>query len=417
MQRRTIPFLASIGFALALQGCNGEKNPEDTGEDPGTVLPGLCAGDSWGLIDKPEMAVHVATDGADTAAGTYDDPVSSVTAALELTRALTEDRYIAIAPGTYVETIILGSNDNDTVIQGCSTDEVTIEASDSQIPVVSVGVATGVTVQGISVDGGRRSVQVWSNATGILLSDIVVQNASETGVLIHGNGTEATLTNIEVYDTEPTNGGFGYGVALQEGATVTMSGGGVWNSTAVGVLIEDVTAVDISNIEVDGTKANADGYYGRGVQFQSDCGLSTLVDTTISGSDDAGIFVMEPIVYTMTGNTILTTTASAIPDSYATSGDGVVITRGDNNRNPADFDTTLEDNTVTGSDRAGILLDGVTSAVSGNTISDVSFEIVRQNSASVSGNDDVAELSGDDVLDLNLMPLTPVDPGASEAPE
>ena len=120
---------------------------------------------------------------------------------------------------------------------------------------------------------------------------------------------------------------------------------------------------------------------------------------------------MTSLYVSMTGSAVETTGASGIPESSSASGDGVVLTRGEENLDPADYVGALDGNTITGSDRAGILLDGVTVDVSANTVSDSGYEIVSQGPADVSGTDDCTALGDTEALELNLQPLEPIDPG------
>lgn len=405
--------------SLLLAGCDGQKDdtgtaPAETGDSSGTDCAPPCSSGDWGYIAHQDTAVHVSPDGSESGDGSCGDPVSTLEAALAITRERSEDRHIALWPGSYTGTIDITSADDGTILQGCSQEDVLVESNDSDESVFCIVGATDVTLEGITSRNGRRDIQVWSNATGIHLANIRIEEAIETGLLIHGNGTEATIENVEVHDTQTIGGGFGYGISFQEGATVTMTGGGAYNSVAVGLLVEDVISAEISGITVEGTEPDADGYYGRGVQFQSDLGTSTLSDSAIRSVYDAGVFVMEHIDVTVDDVTVEEVLASAIPDSDETSGDGIVITRGDNNRNPAEFATVVERNTVAGAERAGVVLDGVTTTLSDNTVSETDQNYVAQEDADVSGSDagEVVELTGDEVLALNQEPLEPVDPTA-----
>jgi len=383
----------------------------DTGETGDVFVP-PCADGGWGDIDEPESAIHVSASGSAKGDGSMEDPISDLAAALTLTRERKKDKRIAIWPGTYPSNLSLSHEEGDdaTVIQGCSADEVFIEAADAEESVLKVTEATGVVIESVCSRGGTRSIQVWSAAQADLLN-LRIEESIEAGLVIHGNSVVANIENVEVHSTVTTDDGFGYGIAFQEGATVTMSGGGAWDSTSVGLLIEDVSEVTLSGITVDGTNQDDDGLYGRGLQIQEWSGPVYITDSTFSSNFGAGVFAMTSLYVSMTGSAVETTGASGIPESSSASGDGVVLTRGEENLDPADYVGALDGNTITGSDRAGILLDGVTVDVSANTVSDSGYEIVSQGPADVSGTDDCTALGDTEALELNLQPLEPIDPG------
>ena len=412
-------------LALALAAC-GDK--DDTAEPPGdsedsstdTDLvgddtadtaepPTPCADGGWGAITTWETAVHLSTTGTPDGSGTWADPVSEFDAAVALLRKRTGDRQLAIWPGSYSSGLSLTADqgDDDTMVQGCSAAEVTLEAEDASAPVLEIAAATGVVLEGISTRGGTRGIQVWSGAEATL-NDLIVSEATEVGLIVHGNSVQVSLEGVEIH-----GGAGGYGVALQEGATVAMTGGGIYDAATVGMLIDDVAEVTLSGVAIDGTTQDSSGAYGRGLQAQADSGTITVEGSTFSDNQGAGIFAMEVLSLELSGNSISATAASTIPDSATTTGDGIVFTRGEGNRDPATFQGSFDNNVVSDSARAGMVLDGVTCQVSGNSLSGNAVDdILAQGPADVTGTDTVTSLGEAEALGLNLEPLATVDPGA-----
>jgi hypothetical protein len=388
---------------------SGDTAPDSGDSSPPDTQP-PCADGGWGAISPWETAVHVSADGTPEATGTWADPVSDPDAALALLRERGTDKHMAIWPGSYGVKLSLtaASGDSDTVIQGCSAAEVTLEADDASAAVIEIAAATGVSLEGISTRGGTRGIQVWSGAEATL-TDLLVEGATEVGLIVHGNSVQASIEGVEVHG----GGAGGYGIALQEGATVAMSGGGVFDASTVGLLIDDVADVSLSGITVEGTTQDSAGAYGRGVQVQADSGSVTVQASTFTANQGAGIFAMEVLSLDLTGNTVEATAASSIPGSAATTGDGIVFTRGDGNRDPATFQGSFDSNVISDSARAGIVLDGVTCQVSDNTLSgNVAGDILAQGPADISGSDTYTSLGETEALGLNLEPMATVDPGA-----
>jgi hypothetical protein len=425
--------LFTLIFATTLgPGCRPDKDDtgdsdtrhtggdtDDTGSPPPPSPP--CGDGTWGAISSdPATAIHVRTDGSDDGDGSAENPLATIEAALEISRARSEDKLIAIGPGTFETNLLMatdlgdGTTDDGTVIQGCSAVETILEASASDSPVISVSAAVDVVLEGLCTRGGTRGIQVWSLAD-VSISSVVVEDSWGVGLVINGNGTTAALTDVEVYSSRPFfDGSNGYGFAFQEGAVVTMDGGGAYENTGVGILVSDVDEVAISGVTIEGTQRNDDGYYGRGIQIQDFAQVVSIEDSVFRDNHDAGVFSLTTLSFSLSNTTVEGTLASDMPALEGESGDGVVVTRGEDNLDPADYTNELADNTVTGSARAGIVLDGVTAVTTTNDLSGNGYEqegssFFAQGPAVVSGDDTVATLSDDSALGLNLEPMASVD--------
>jgi hypothetical protein len=399
-------------------------SPVDTGPDTAvdTDLPAdpaieACGDGTAGFITSPELAVHVWASAEPDGDGSWGHPFQDLSSALDATRLLAEsDRRIAVWTGEYEANLRLSAHagDDGTVIQGCGMDEVFVDPSDDAAPVVMVSEAQGVTLEGLCTRGGTRNIQIWSDAV-VLVHQVRSTDSAQAGIVVHGAATMATLTDVQVHTPIPGADGLGYGIAIQEGATASISGGSVSGATAVGVFVDDANEVDISDLAISDTVTDASGLYGHGLQVQADTVAVTVDATTFTDNQGAGVFVLQGLGFVLTGSTVDATAAAGIPDSVETTGDGVVISRGDGNINPATFVATLEGNTISGSARAGLLLDGVTAALSSNVLSGNGYGAdvaLAQDSAIFSGTDDVTELAEEDALELNLVPLVAVDPGS-----
>jgi hypothetical protein len=412
-------------LALGLCACGDKDGQDDTAEPadssgidsgdsgdsapPDSEPPNPCADGGWGAISSWETAVHVSAEGSSDGDGSWAAPLSELDAALALLRERESDKQLAIWPGSYTASLVLTASDgdSDTTIQGCSAAEVELEPQDAGDAVLEIAAATGVVLEGISTRGGTRGIQVWSGAE-VTLLDLVVQGSTEVGVIVHGNSVQATLEGVEV-----RGGAGGYGLAFQEGATVAMQAGGSFDASIVGILVDDVAEVALTGVTVEGTTQDSSGAYGRGLQVQDDSGLVSVHSSTFSGNQGAGVFAMEVLSLDLTSNVITATAASTIPGSHATTGDGVVFTRGDGNRDPAIFQGSFTSNVISDSARAGMLLDGVTAQVSDTTLSgNGGGDILAQGPADVTSSDSVTNLDDADALGLNLEPMVTVDPGA-----
>jgi hypothetical protein len=384
----------------------------DTGEQ---VVPPCADGGGWGYIDPTDPeAVHVREGGDDeSGTGTAAQPLASVQAALDLTRASAGERIIAVGAGSFELNLTLSRSDDETTIQGCGPAETVFEGADDEAPVLLVTGSSGITLEGISTRGGTRGIQAWSAAT-ITLHDILVESSRAAGVIIHGNGTVASLEEVYVHGTlSVDDGSGGYGLAFQEGAEVAMTGGGAYDNTAAGIMVSDVESVALHGVIVEGTLQDRQGRYGRGVMIQ-DFASSVIIDegSEIRDNHDAGVFALAPLSFTMSDSTVRGSLASVIPGIEDTSGDAVVVTRGTDKLDPSLYLAALTGNVIEEFERAGILFDGVTAAESDNTIAASDLQVVAQGQADVD-SDRVILLDDEHALVLNLEPMLTLPPSVS----
>lgn len=350
----------------------------DSGE--GTPTP-PCADGGWGLITPDDETIHVRADGSDEGDGGADTPVATLDAALELARGRGGAARFAVGPGTYAAQLGLGelfADADGLTIEGCGPGEVTLEAAADWDSVIRVNGLQDVRLAGFTVSGGRRAVMVYGGATATLES-LEVRDSSRVGIVWDGNLTAGTATDVSVRDTvgDPDDdGAYGYGVLIQ-GAQVTIVGGGVYDSVRAGLLVHDATAsVVLDGFAVENTSPGADGALGRGIQVQELAQLA-MTGGGVSGCSDAGIFARQALAVDLSGVSVADTALAVAPDGGEAAGDGIVVTQGDTDLalDPGTFLFTMADTTVSGSARAGVLLDGVTAELgAGNVLTDNAYD-------------------------------------------
>lgn len=373
---RLLPLVALLGI-----GCKADPGDTDPGDtDPGDsdVPAGPCADGGWGAISDASAAIHVRADGVDTGAGDVEHPVASLATALTLARAAGL-KAIAVGPGTFPASLDLegdlggGLSDDGFAIAGCGDDETVLEAATSRSHVIRVTDAAGVRLEGFAIVGGRRSLWIWGGSTTV--QGVSVAGATRSGIMMDGsnNLTEVTLDDVHVDGVSAdTDGSFGYGIAIQD-ATVTLTNTDVTAATRVGILIDGAFAsATLDAVSVADTAVDDDGRFGRGVQVQS-LSEARLAACAISGNADAGLFALQAVSLDVADSVVTGVDAATTPDG-ATTGDGLVVTQGSDYEYAAStFVASLDGNTVTAPDRAGILLAGVTVDLTDNTITGPGF--------------------------------------------
>ncbi len=120
--------------------------------------------------------------------------------------------------------------------------------------------SNGLAEDGFGVDV-YDGVELWASGCEI------AGNACE-GLVVSGRGTEVTIVDSSVRDTRPNgNGEDGFGIAVQEGAKLSAERCEVVGNTLSGILVVDPgTEVTLEDIVVRDTNPSEDGEGGHGIQ-------------------------------------------------------------------------------------------------------------------------------------------------------
>jgi hypothetical protein len=367
---------------------------------PGEAEP-PCAGGSWGAISDPGGSIHVQPGGDDKGEGTAEEPLASLSAALELARSGSL-RTIAIGAGEFPAALDLLESDSGLVIEACGEDETTLVPESEGAPQLKVTAATDVAVTGLTLQGGDRPLWVWGGGE-LSVSAVTVADANWTGFVVDGPYTIVIAQELTVRGTRAVGGAGGYGAEI-DGATVSWEGGAVLESTGAGVVVSGETAsLSLVDVEISDTLPDDEGRFGRGVQIQS-YATAAVQDCLLERNQDAAIF-------SLLGQEVLVERAqiTSVVESSGDGGDGIVITGIDSDGrelDPASFVATLTDNVIDNAVRAGVLLERVTATLAGNQVTSSGQERVAQEGAVLSGPDAVTELA--DPLPLRRDLLAPL---------
>lgn len=385
MSRLFAPFgvclpLSRAGLLLLAAGCQRQAQPP-------------CA-DGWGAISMPDQSVHVRTDGDDSAPGTGSQPLATLEAALQATRAGLYKR-IALGPGEFAAALDLlgdagaGATDNDLVLEGCSAEETALGPLQADAPQIKVTEAIGVELRGLSLRGGARPLWVWGGAS-VTASQMTILEADWSGFVVDGPYSILDLEEVRVEGSRAVGGVGGYGAEI-DGAQVSWEGGALLDNTAAGIVVNGETAaLELVGVEISETRTDEAGRFGRGLQIQNYASAS-VVDCQLQGNRDAAIF-------SLLGREVLVERASiaTVERASGEGGDGIVATGidpDDRQLDPASFQITLLDNVIDGAPRAGALMERVTAALEGNQVTGAEQQLAAQEGAVLSGPDEVQVLT------------------------
>ena len=323
---------------LLLAACHGSdsKQPGDSVEpvtcgagevlDGEVCVPVACGVGKWGNVVG--ALVYVDVDAAEGGDGSAAAPMRSIQAGLDLA-AERDGGVVAVAAGTYLETVAMGDDHRKVTLAGRCLEMVTIDGSEGgEVPAIDVKGITRtpkVGIEGVTVTGGNYAGLSVQHATLAVRASEVRES---TGVGVTVADAKVTLAGVGVYGTETDEGGnYGRGIEASNGAVLLVTGCIIEGNTEFGVVAATVgTTVDLVDTEVlDSGKSGigvsggatltatrctlqrntgwgvALGNAGTTVHLQDTKVLDTSPNTDVKGN---GIEVSDGAMLTATGCTI-----------------------------------------------------------------------------------------------------------------
>ena len=365
---------------------DGEDDGGDDGGDDGEVLPpGPCGDASYGVFTDPTTLILVTSTGSTGAAGSISDPVPTVAEALAIARSDASRREILVGPGSFSARIALsdgatgGASDAGLHISGCGRSETTLVAADSAQSVVQAVDVSGLRLEAFTLEGGTRGLWL-ANVTGTV-EDIVVEGSLRSGIVFQGSDTGLVGRELKVRDpvvqswtaTDGSTHATGYGITINGvGATgVTLEGVEVTGATGVGILVGGGSTVELDTVAVADMVADSEGL-GRGVQLQGGA-TGSLRELTVSAAIDTALMLVDAYRVEVEDCTLSVTAAADLGSlsttEFSSTGDALVSARSPASVGPAaDFETVVRSCALDSPARAGLVAEGVTLTVTGNTV-------------------------------------------------
>lgn len=243
--------------------------------------------------------------GSDADAGTADAPVATIN------HALTMSRTVALAPGTYRETLSL--RDPASITARCGGHVVLDGADGGEAEaVVSMALDGDVLLDGLTITGGRLHGVMVTRGT-VTLHNVDVVGNRGAGLRVSGSTAiaiaEASIfrENTPAVESEPL--AFGQGIYGDRFGTIAANGITVRENTGLGIFLI-AGALDLTDSRVEGTLSNADGTYGDGIHVEDGAAV-TLRDSLLVNNRNVGLYATQPrTVVTMEDTTILGTLPS-----------------------------------------------------------------------------------------------------------
>ena len=313
--------------------------------DEKTCVPEECGTSTWGNIPLTDDTIHVDADALDGGDGSANEPLQSIQAGVDL--AAQNGGLVAIAAGTYAESIAMDDAHDGVTLAGRCRALVTIDGSEGKpkpaIQLIGSLRQPEISLSGLTITRGQTA-GLWvqhagitashidlreNNVLGLLvavgsatldnvgiydtqlntrgqvgrgidaeagadvsITDSIIQGNHEDGLYAANAGTTVSLVNTHILDTlSLENHASGRGLEVVGGASLTVDGCTIEGNTDVGVRVADVgTNVTLQNTSVRGTLPLADGSNGLGIEVSAGATL-TATDCVIDGNSDGGVVV------------------------------------------------------------------------------------------------------------------------------
>ena len=331
----------SLAAPLLLQACGAEprrqKPPEDTipaldtgpvdDEDPacdtgqleddGECVPAACGTGTWGDLQTDDGTIYVDIAASEGGDGSEAAPFASIQAGLDAAGAA-GGAMVAVAAGTYPETLELGLTHDGVHLAGRCRDLVTIDASVGGELTAGLDIdlkGSEAAFSGLTVRGSRYVGVLFGSGT-VTLKDSFVVGSQYVGIAAHQTGFQPTSLAVESCD--------------------------VLENAAVGLLsIGSSTSVTLLETTIQDTRAAKSGEGGYGIEVYDGARLDAE-SCLVAGSSKAGIIAAgSDTEVTLRETTI----GDTDPDASGVDGDGIQVVQG---ASLAAQSCQIEDNTTTG---------------------------------------------------------------------
>jgi len=293
----------------------------DTGQldDDGDCVPAVCGIGTWGNLEVDESTIYVDIVAAEGGDGSEAAPFTSIQAGLDAAGDA-DGGLVAVAAGTYPETLELGRSHGDVHLAGRCKELIVIDASvgtessagievevrSSRVEVSGVTVS-GALAAGVRVESGTltiRNAKVVDGESygfgafqGGLYPTTIVAEACEllgntsVGVLAYDAGTTLTLRETTIQDTRSDENEVGWGIDVYDGASLTAEACTLSGNSGAGIIaVGSDTEVTLRETSIQGTHADGNGDGGFGIDVYG--GTSVVAEScTISENMGVGVIV------------------------------------------------------------------------------------------------------------------------------
>ncbi len=328
MIRGALALLMLAGLPQWVGGCRG-LGTRDRGElpecgegylpDRDECVPESCGAGRWGNLELDAGTVYVDIEAADGGDGSVVAPLQSIQAGLDLA-GNRGGGMVAVAAGTYPETLATTSEHQDVHLAGRCRELVTLDASPmegQEQTAIYLGPGSSVLISGLTASGSdwaqigvRESTShlddiavlpsggwgvVAQEKASVEVVDSLVLGAAGVGIVASNADTRLTLTGTTVREIQPDEYGTpGFGIFVSEGASLDAEDCFVDQGTYAGIAVDGQgSAATLTGTTVQDTTASESDGLGFGMAATRGALLDAM-GCSITGSTGAGIAASAP---------------------------------------------------------------------------------------------------------------------------
>ncbi len=245
-----------------------------------------CPADGWpeGLpADRPVL--HVRAGSAAGGDGSRAAPLATVTEALALA---TPGTIVAVAEGTYAESIVIGPG---VTVWGACVAATRLTSSVPHLNEAVVGFrGEGAVVRNLSIGGAPRPgiLSLATSGVSLHMEDIVVSDVTGLGIALDGGRLTGRSVVVRDVRLDPSSGMFGRAIGAAN-ATVELDRVVIERAFTTGAFAANPSCVyALSNAAIRDVRDNADGFFGRGASAQGGARLE-LTSVVIERARENGL--------------------------------------------------------------------------------------------------------------------------------
>jgi len=262
---------------------------------PDGCVPQKCGIGRWGNLEVEGDTVFVDAYAGDGGDGSEQAPFTSIQAGVDAAGEA-GGGLVAVAAGTYVETLDFLVKHTGVQLAGRCHELVELDASEGEED-----------ESGISADAGYSSDTVW-DVSGLTVSgapyigigiesglltaaSIAVVGNWGAGVLAHGSTAEIVLSDVKILDTRRIQVGmFSRGISVQAGARLEATSCLVSGYAEAGIVASHSAEVILHAVEILDAQPVGEETGGRGIVAEVGSHLEAT-SCLVSGAAEVGIYV------------------------------------------------------------------------------------------------------------------------------
>lgn len=263
-----------------------------------------CGTGTWGNLEALSPTIYVDAAADEGGDGSREAPFTTISDALDA-EAEAGAGVIAVAAGTYTETLNLGPSHDGVVLAGRCAALVILDATDGEgagAAVVLNGRTAGMSaaVSGFTIIGAAGGGMKLTKGI-FQIEGLVFQDNAAWGLLLEDAGTVVDASNLTVVRTVDGAVGEPYGVAVWDGAELKATGLVLEDHEQYGLLVSDAT-LSGSDLSISGT-VEVEGALGAGLWLQKGADAA-VSDAQWSNNRPSAILLGSSATLTLTDSDI-----------------------------------------------------------------------------------------------------------------